>query len=74
MSDKAVQFWTVFNGTAIGLIALVIVALLCWMARDLFWYLYDKHMQNSRRIRNNKLDSAHRTGMFTVGRDVRGKL
>lgn len=73
MSDKVMQFWTLVNMVLVGAIALVCIAVLLWMARDLFWHLYDKRMQNSRRIRNNQLDSAHRTGMFSVGRDV-GKL
>jgi hypothetical protein len=73
MSDATMEFWTIVNMVFVGIIGLATIALLIWMARDLFWHLHDKRMQKSRRIRNSELDSAYRTGMFNVGRDVKGK-
>lgn len=74
MNERTALFLTYFNSICMGLIGLAVIALLCWMARDLFWHLHDKHMQNQRRIKNSQLDAAYRTGMFNVGRDVKGKL
>lgn len=70
MSDRTMEILTLINTSFIALIGLVILAILCWMVRDLFWHLHDKRMQNSLRIKNSQLDAAHRNRMFSVGRDV----
>jgi Flp pilus assembly pilin Flp len=58
--------------TEMGLIAMLIsvaiigVSVLCVWAWESFWDWYDDRMQNSKRIRNAKIDASYTTGQFSV--------
>lgn len=39
-------------------------AFVLWLLWSLFWHLFDTRMENSKRIANEQLDSAHVTGQF----------
>jgi hypothetical protein len=60
--------WWVLNVGVTLLLLVGGVVFLVWVLWSLFWHLYDTRMENSKRIKNDKIDPAYQTGQWSVGR------